>query len=382
MPTLFGRFFTRAELERHVGDTPQLFGVDLLEHQDGVERGVRLLRFRTGSGLSFDVLVDRAMDLAGLDWRGVPLGWHSPTGFRSPWLHEHDSEDGIGWLRSFSGLVNTCGLDHTMGAEEESAAHYNYAARKRVRHGLHGRVAYIPARLTSYGARWEGDRCRLHAEGEVRQAAMYGEFLVLQRRIEAEVGSDSVTVLDTVTSRGFHPTPHALLYHVNIGFPVLTAEARLVAPLRRTLFATHGGTAAIGGIEQAAPGSGVVERVYEHEVATDAEGGSFAALVNPAFAWPGGERGLGFVVAWDARTLPAFYQWQNLQEGNYVIGLEPGTTHAGSRADRLRRGEFAWLEHGEARSYRLTLTPLAGELALGRLADRVASLVGPAPASS
>jgi hypothetical protein len=52
MLTLFGRSFTRAELERHVGDTAQLFGVDLLEHGDGVERGVRLLRFRTGSGLA------------------------------------------------------------------------------------------------------------------------------------------------------------------------------------------------------------------------------------------------------------------------------------------------------------------------------------------
>ena len=48
MPTLFGRSFTRAALARHVGDTSQLFGVDLLKHYDGVERGVRLLRFRTG----------------------------------------------------------------------------------------------------------------------------------------------------------------------------------------------------------------------------------------------------------------------------------------------------------------------------------------------
>jgi hypothetical protein len=53
--------------------------------------------------------------------------------------------------------MNTCGVDHTMGPEEEPATHYNYPARERVRHGLHGRVAYIPARLTSYGVRWEGE---------------------------------------------------------------------------------------------------------------------------------------------------------------------------------------------------------------------------------
>ncbi len=79
-------------------------------------------------------------------------------------LHEHDAEDGIGWLRSFSGLVNTCGLDHTMGPEEEDAAHFNYPYRRRIRHGLHGRIAYTPARLLGYGVRWEGERCLLFTE--------------------------------------------------------------------------------------------------------------------------------------------------------------------------------------------------------------------------
>jgi hypothetical protein len=81
------------------------------------------------------------------------------------------------------------------------------------------------------------------------------------------------------------------------------------------------------------------------------------------------------MLAWDARTLPAFYQWQNLQEGNYVVGIEPATTHAGSRADRLRRGEFAWLGHGEELRYRLSLTPLAGEAALRELEDRAGRLL-------
>jgi hypothetical protein len=58
-----------------------------------------------------------------------------------------------------------------------------------------------------------------------------------------------------------------------------------------------------------------------------------------------------------------------------VVGIEPATTHAGSRADRLRRGEFAWLRHGETRSYRLSLTPLAGEAALRELEDRAGRLL-------
>ncbi len=107
----------------------------------------------------------------------------------------------------------------------------------------------------------------------------------------------------------------------------------------------------------------------------ESDGTSFAALVDPAFAWPGGGSGLGILLAWDSRALPAFYQWQNLQEGNYVVGLEPATTHAGSRAERKRRGELVWLGHGEARHYRLALTPLAGEAALQALEARAAQML-------
>ena len=82
----------------------------------------------------------------------------------------------------------TCGLDHTLGPAEVSAENYDYPGRKSVRHGLHGRVALIPARLTGYGERWEGDRCVLWAEGIVHQATVFGEDLRLYRRIEADVG--------------------------------------------------------------------------------------------------------------------------------------------------------------------------------------------------
>lgn len=377
MAQLYGIELTRGEAARHVGSTDQLYGVTLSTRADGTERGVRVLHLRTGGGLEAEVMVDRAMDVAGLALWGVPIGFHSPTGFRAPWLHEHDAEDGLGWLRSFSGLLNTCGLDHIMGPTEESAEHFHYPYRKRVRHGLHGRVAYIPARLRGYGVDWQGERGVLWAEGEVRQATMFGENLVLRRRIEAEVGGTTLTVADSVTSEGFHPTPHALLYHVNTGWPVLAATARVVAPIRATPFMTHDPAATtIGPLEQAPVQSGFVEQVYGHELAAEPDGTGFAALVNPAFAWLGGACGIGLLVEWDARAMPAFYEWQNLQEGNYVVGLEPATVRPGSREDWKRRGELIWLGHGERRDYRLCLTPLIGEAALAAVERRAAAALG------
>ena len=88
---------------------------------DGLERGIRMLEFRTGSGLRFTVLIDRAFDIADCDFKGQAIGWHSPSGFRHPALHEYEGERGLAWTRSFSGLVLTCGLDHILGPEETAA---------------------------------------------------------------------------------------------------------------------------------------------------------------------------------------------------------------------------------------------------------------------
>ncbi|MCG8509519.1 MAG: aldose 1-epimerase family protein [Rhodospirillales bacterium] len=373
MPLLFGQSYSRQELARRVGDFSQVFRVDLLSHEDGRERALRVLRFRTGSGLSFDVLVDRAMDLAGMTYHGVPVGWNSPAGFRHPWLHEIDAEDGLGWMRSFSGMMNTCGLDHIMAAAEDTAEHYCYPDRKRVFHGLHGRISYQPARLTGYGERWDGNRCFLFAEGAIRQSAMYAENLVLERRIEIEVGTDTVRFRDRVSNLGFYPTPHLLLYHVNLGWPVVDKGTRLVASIEKTPFTTHNSAATeFGAIDQADPQSCFYQQVYEHTLAAGSDGTARAALVHAGFECPSGEHGIGLEIAWDQSAMPAFFQWQNLQEGNYVVAMEPATVHGGSREDWKARGEIRTLEHGDAYDYSLEITPHAGAAAIKALETRLA----------
>ena len=86
MVKLFGTTLTRREVSERSGMLSQFAGVRLMTLGDGVERGVRMLEFRTGSGLRFTVLVDRAMDIAECEFNGKAIGWHSPTGFRHPGL--------------------------------------------------------------------------------------------------------------------------------------------------------------------------------------------------------------------------------------------------------------------------------------------------------
>ena len=228
MVNLWGRPWARHELLARVGRLDQVAGVQLVQAGDGAERGVRLLRFTAGSGFCFEVLVDRGFDIGRAWLGGQPLAWWSPVGLIGPWLHE---SAGLGWFRGFpGGLVSTCGLDHTLLGGPDDASVFNFPHRQTETYGLHGRYTGLPARLAGYGTTWHGDECVLWAEGEVVQAAVFGEQLILHRRIEADLGGMALRITDTVTNTGATPCPHMLLYHCNVGFPVVDDGAELVYP--------------------------------------------------------------------------------------------------------------------------------------------------------
>ncbi|MGH6915065.1 MAG: DUF4432 family protein, partial [Geminicoccales bacterium] len=239
MVELFGQERSRVEIRRRTGALAQVAGVELMELADGPERGVRVLEFRTGAGLSFRIALDRGFDLLEADHRGIPIGWRSPTGPRHPALASPEENRGLGFLRSFTGLLATCGLDHALAPATSSAAHYIYPGFTETEHPLHGRISQIPARLLAYGERWEGEECTLFAEGEVEQMAVFGENLALTRRIEAKLGGSAIAIEDRVENRGFRPTPHMLLYHLNFGWPLLDEGAEFLAPSRAIVHAVH-----------------------------------------------------------------------------------------------------------------------------------------------
>ena len=369
MVELYGKTLSRRQVSERSGMLSQFAGVRLMTLGDGVERGIRMLEFRTGSGLHFTALVDRALDIADCDYRGQAIGWHSPSGFRNPGLHDYEGEQGLAWARSFSGLLVTCGLDHILGREEVPAESYNYPGKKTVVHSLHGRVGTIPARLTGYGETWDGDRCVLWAEGVVQQSAVFGEDLHLIRRIEADVGGNEIRLSDRVVNHGFNRTPHMYFYHINVSHPLLDAGSRYLAPIRDVVWAGHAGkryeAQKVGYRTAPAPQMGFSEQVWQHEMGADDKGQVPVAVINDRL-------GLGFEVVTRKDQLPCAYQWQNFQAGQYALGIEPSTHHVLGDLAARERGEMIWLEHGEARAYDAVFHVLdgAGEIAAteGRIA--------------
>jgi hypothetical protein len=366
---LWGRQWSRADLLARVGRLDQIAGVQLTEAADGQERGVRLLRFGTGAGFDFEVLVDRGFDVGRAWLGGRALAWWSPVGLIGPWYHE---PAGIGWFRGFAGgLVSTCGLDHTLLGGTDDATVFNYPHRRTENYGLHGRYTGLPARLAGYGTTWHGDDCLLWAEAEVAQMAVFGEQLLLTRRIEADLGGTSLRIADSVTNTGATTCPHMMLYHCNVGFPVVAADAELIYPAPAGTCVSDARTERYRAL--ADPEAAFVEECYEHDMSTGPDGSVHAAVVNRA-------AGLGVYQRYRRDQLPHHITWRQLGSGTYVVAMEPSTNHDAGRFDARERGELIHLEPGEQRHYELEIGVLDGAAEIDAFAAR-ADRLQPEPAA-
>jgi Domain of unknown function (DUF4432) len=362
MPKLWGRDYSRIELLRRVGRLDQVAGVRLVELQDGLGRGVRLLEFRTGTGFSFDVVVDRAFDVGRCELGDRPLAWLANAGTVAPWFYE---PEGWGWFRAWGGgMVVTCGLDHTLGPGNDTAEDFHQThMMKTVPYGLHGRIGGLPARLIGYGERWDGDTCVLWAEGEVLQSAVFGEHLRLHRRIEARVGESHFEIHDEVENVGHDRTSHMFIYHCNAGFPVVDEGSQLIVPSVRTT--TAYANASLDGYDSlSGPIPDYSETCFEHEIAPESDGRVPVAVVNRAL-------GLGVYQVFDLKQLPHHTFWRMMGEGTYAVALEPGTNRDAGRWDARDRGELGFLAPGQSRAYDLEIGALDGEAEIGAFEDRV-----------
>lgn len=334
MPRLFGRSYRPDELRRLVGDVSQVAGIRLVELADGRARGMRAAEVFTGSGFRFQVLVDRGLDIGAAEHAGRPLAWIHPA-LAAPSFHERQ---GLGWLRTFGGgLVTTCGLDHFGSPDPEGEGY-----------GLHGRASHLPAESLRVRQEWRGDDYVLEIEGETRQARLFGENLRLQRRLSTRLGACSLLLEDRVTNEGFRPTSLALLYHCNLGFPVVSPDSELVA---RSRSVRARDAAAQGGLEEhrrfRPPQKGFAEQVYFHEPHADGEGQAAAAVVNRAL-------GFGAFVRWRTAELPVLAHWKMTGEGEYVCGLEPSThVMTPTRREQRENGAMRELDPGESVAFRL-----------------------------
>jgi len=308
----------------------QLARIDEFTETQGPGRGARRTVLTSGGGITVELLPDRALDIGAVSFRGTPLAWHSPTGFAAP---GRAVDAGTGWLRSFGGgLLATCGLDAYGPPSMDDGVEYP----------MHGRVGTVPAVVT----RSQVTASELVVEAEVRQAAVFGENLLLQRRITVPIGGSSIVVEDRVTNEAAVSTGHMVLYHANLGWPLLDDDAVLDIPSAsvspRDADAERG---LASWSEVTGPVPGYAEQVFKHDFS--GRGMAEVTLDNPT-------QDIRVTVRFDTATLPALHQWKMLGEGHYVLGIEPTNVDwSRGRAAARETGVLPVLAPGESVEYRI-----------------------------
>lgn len=254
---------------------------------EGREKGLDVLDCDNGK-IRFLLNVSKACDIMQLYHEGQNMSFISKNGF---------TKRAIPFLNRFEGgMLYTCGLDSVGGRDG---------------YELHGTLHNIPAEIT----RTECNENGILVESVIRDTALFGKNLVLQRRIFCEIGSNSVSVEDILTNEGYKAEEYCLLYHINVGYPMLDEGAKIVTNAEnytpRTEYAKQNETTMY---EVNAPIQNQEETCY------------FLKMRKPEISLINETIKKKLTVSYSGNTLPCFVEWKSMASGDYALGLEPCTT--------------------------------------------------------
>ena len=259
---------------------------------DGREKGLDVLDCDNGK-IRFLLNVSKACDIMQLYHEGQNMSFVSKNGFtkrETPFLNRFEG-----------GMLYTCGLDSVGGREG---------------YELHGTLHNIPAEII----RAECNENGIVVEAIIRDTALFGKNLVLKRKIFTEISGDSITLEDTLCNIGYKAEEYCLLYHINVGYPMLDNGAKVVADVEsytpRTAWAKQNETTMYA-MNDAVPNQ--EEACY------------FLNLKKPEITLVNEKNGKEFTVSYSGDTLTHFVEWKSMASGDYALGLEPCTTELDDR---------------------------------------------------
>lgn len=274
-------------MDGRISNFMQAASIRRYEMTEGKERGLRVLDCDNGK-LRFLLNESKALDVMQLYHEGQNISFISKNGFTAREIPFAGRFEG--------GMVYTCGLDSVGGREGFE---------------LHGTLHNTPARVVRAECGEQG----ITVEAEIADTALFGKNLVLHRKIFSAVGSDKLEICDTLENRGTRAEEYCLLYHVNLGYPLLDAGAELVDDacevIPRTPWAAE---------------HAKMRTKMEKPVANEEEMCYFLRLKTPRVCLKNKSLGKQFVLEWTKETLPHFVEWKSMASGDYALGLEPCTT--------------------------------------------------------
>ncbi len=304
------------------------------------------------------VLPTRGMSIWKIEAEGVRFGWESPvTGPVHPSLVPIFDPSGLGWLEGFDELVVRCGLESN-GAPE-------FDEKGVLRYPLHGRIGNLSA--DSLSIEYDEASGRLELIGEVLESRLFFKRFRMKSRVRVHAGSYRVDLLDDVTNELSTTASMQLLYHINVGAPVLKSGCVLEAAIEEIAPKDERSASEMNQWNQfGEPEPGYQERVYFGRLLAG-ESNETIAMLRSA------DRKRGFAITYNVTKLPYFILWKNtgaLSDG-YVVGLEPATNFPNTRSFEAEQSRLIQIEPSDTASFRVSLEPLPDVEAVKKVSKKI-----------
>lgn len=311
----------------YIGQESQICGVEIYQLLEGKGQGMRLFEVVNGKGLRMTISADRCADITRLSFKGDNFSYFSSTGYVAPQFYDRYGDK---FLNSFTaGFLTTCGLTNAGVACEEQGEQFP----------LHGVIGNTPANHIYY----DMDEETIIVRAKIPDERIFSRKLILEREIKVSKLENSFSITDTITNRDYKAEPVCILYHYNIGYPLLSETSYLYISSNKVV---PRDARAKEGIEKwntlEKPQGGFEEQCYSHIFDN-----------TPNIAIFNEEIGSGLQMTFDQNSLNYFTQWKLMGERDYVLGLEPGNTHVLGRDVMRQEKNLKVLEAGEKVTYQV-----------------------------
>lgn len=362
-----------AEMELSAEDFPEFargvnWSVIKTTMRSGVSAGIELIEIDNGLQ-TVSILATRGMGLWKIQREEIRFGWDSPVVQPvHPAFVNLKSRNNLGWVEGFNELLCRCGLSFNgpPGNDEQAPSGLESDIT------LHGQIANLPAESVSVEFETVENQETIIIRGIVREACLFGPNLELQVEYRIGIGSDEIIINDTVINRASRPAELEMLYHINLGAPLLEEGASWQAPLK--MLAPRDARAAEDMATTSTylpPSAGYAEQVYFCELMGDSDQQTAALLKNSSSQ-------LGFGIEFDLQSLPCFSIWKNTQavEDGYCTGLEPSSSYPNFKGFERKQGRVASLAAGESWNSCLKLHTLTDRQTIDAFEQKINSIQG------
>jgi len=325
-----------------VGGSAKGYEVNKWTLHGGLSQGVDLIHVNNGT-FTFDLIPTRGMSVWKA-WLGKDeIGWRSPTrGPVHPAFVDMGEPSGLGWLDGFDELMVRCGLESNGAPEHDPKTN-------QLIYPLHGRIGNKPAHHVEIEV--NGDTGEITVKGIVEETRFHFFKVRMTSVFKTKVGQPGFSIHDEIENISASPTEIQILYHMNIGQPLLDAGTQFLAPIKTLVPRNdHAASGIKSWNSYTGEEAGFEEQVYFMELLGGADGTTQTLLKNAHST-------KGISTFYNVNQLKCYSIWKNTTSAadGFVTGLEPATNFPNPRTYEGKNGRVAKLAGGGKTRYDLRI---------------------------